>query len=98
MLSPGAAGPPDMGVIVMIPQAQVTANGMPVAVSGSICQMINSLSGIPYPLPIGPLASTGIKINGMSLVRMGDMIPTPPGIMTIMGPPVAPFVMDNNPP
>jgi len=98
MVTPGMTGVPDTGFIVMIPQAQVTAGGMPLAVSGSICQMINTLTGIPYPLVIGPLASTGVKVNGMSLVRMGDMIPSPPGILTILGPPAAPLVMDNTPP
>jgi uncharacterized Zn-binding protein involved in type VI secretion len=98
IVSPGAAGPPDSGVIVQIPQACVTVNGMPLAVSGSICQMINSLSGVPYPLVIGPLGSTGLKINGMSLVRMGDMIPSPPGVLTILGPPAAPFITDTSAP
>ena len=98
IVSPGAAGPPDSGVIVQIPQTCVTANGMPLAVSGSICQMVNSLSGAPYPLVIGPLGSTGLKINGMSLVRMGDMIPSPPGVLTILGPPAAPFITDTSAP
>ena len=98
MVSPGAAGPPDSGVIVMIPQAAVTASGMPLAVSGSICQMVNSVSGVPYPLVIGALASTGVKVNGMSLVRMGDQIPSPPGVLTVLGPPAAPFVTDTSSP
>ena len=54
VVSPGAAGPPDSGFITVITQTIATANGMPLAVAGSICQMINSLSGVPYPLPIGP--------------------------------------------
>jgi hypothetical protein len=29
---------------------------------------------------------------------MLDRIPTPPGIMTILGPPAAPYVTDNWPP
>ena len=91
MVTPGAAGPPDMGFIVQIPQTSLTLGGMPLAVSGSMCQMVNSLSGAPYPLMIGTLASTGIRVNGMALVRIGDMIPTPPGILTILGPPAAPF-------
>jgi uncharacterized Zn-binding protein involved in type VI secretion len=98
MVSPGAAGPPDSGVIVMIPQTNVIAGGMPLAVSGSICQMVNSLSGVPYPLVIGPLASTGLKVSGMSLVRMGDMIPSPPGILQILGPPAAPYITDTSAP
>lgn len=98
MVSPGAAGPPDMGVIVQIPQTALTAGGQPLAVSGSMCQMINSLSGVAYPLVIGPLASTGMRINGMALVRLGDMIPSPPGILTILGPPAAPTFIDSSPP
>lgn len=98
MVTPGAAGPPDMGLIVQIPQAAFTAGGQPLAVSGSMCQMINSLSGVPYPLVIGPLASSGMRIGGMALVRMGDMIPSPPGILTILGPPAAPYFIDSSPP
>jgi uncharacterized Zn-binding protein involved in type VI secretion len=98
MVTPGAAGPPDMGVIVQIPQASMTVGGMPLAVSGSMCQMVNSLSGVPYPLVIGPLGSTGVVISGMALVRVGDMIPSPPGILSVIGPPAAPFVMDGWPP
>ncbi len=97
-LTPGAAGPPDSGVITVIPQAIVTAGGMPLAVAGSICQMVNSVSGVPYPLPIGPIASTGVTINGQALVRVGDRIPSGSGILTIIGPPAAPFVNDQNPP
>jgi hypothetical protein len=44
------------------------------------------------------LGSSGVMIAGMALVRMGDMIPSPPGILTIIGPPAAPFVMDNSAP
>ncbi|MGH2736941.1 MAG: hypothetical protein ACRDKZ_15280 [Actinomycetota bacterium] len=98
MVSPGAAGPPDSGVIIQVPQTSVLGGGLPLAVSGSVCQMINSVSGIPYPLVIGPLASTGVRITGMSLVRMGDSIPSPPGILTILGPPAAPFVSDTSAP
>ena len=98
IVSPGAAGTPDSGVIVQIPQTIVTVGGMPLAVSSSICQMINSVSGIPYPLVIGPLGSTGLRVNNMSLVRMGDMIPSPPGILTIIGTPAAPYITDSSAP
>jgi len=87
-----------MGFIVQIPQTSLATGGMPLAVSGSMCQMVNSLSGVPYPLVIGPLASTGIRVNGMALVRLGDMIPSPPGILTVLGPPAAPFFIDSSPP
>ncbi|MEM8960456.1 MAG: hypothetical protein AAGD38_03175 [Acidobacteriota bacterium] len=99
ILSPGAAGPPDSGVIVSITQTTATANGMPLAVTGSICQMINSLSGAPYSLPIGNLGgSTSLKIDGQALVRLGDLIPSGPGVMTILGPPAAPFINDRGAP
>lgn len=98
VVSPGMAGPPDSGVIVHIPQTAVVAGGMPLAVSGSMCQMVNSVTGAPYPLVIGPLGSTGVRISGMSLVRMGDNIPSPPGILTILGPPATPAFTDTSPP
>jgi hypothetical protein len=99
LLTPGAAGPPDSGVITTILQTVVTASGQPLAVSGSICQMVNSVSGVPYPLPIGSLgASTGVKIDGQSLVRVMDQIPSGPGVLMILGPPAAPFVSDGSAP
>lgn len=98
VLTPGAAGPPDSGVIVSVPQTAATAGGMPLAVAGSICQMVNSLTGAPYPLPVGQLGSTGVTIAGVPLIRVGDMIPTPPGVLQILGPPAAPYVTDTNAP
>lgn len=98
VLSPGAAGPPDSGFITVITQAVVTAGGMPLATVGSICQMVNSLSGVPYPLPIGQGGSTSVTISGTGLVRMGDMIPSGPGVLTILGPPAAPFMNDQGAP
>ena len=99
LLTPGAAGPPDSGVILVVPQATVTANGQPLAVTGSICQMVNSVSGVPYPLPIGSVgASTGFTVDGQALVRMGDQIPSGSGVLAILGPPAAPFVNDGNAP
>jgi hypothetical protein len=97
-VTPGAAGAPDTGAIVGIFQTTVTAGGLPLAVAGSLCTMVNSVTGVPYPLVIGPLASTGVTVSGMALVRMGDMIPSPPGILTIIGPPAAPFVTDTSAP
>ena len=99
VLSPGAAGPPDSGVVTTILQATVTASGMPLAVAGSLCTMVNSMSGAPYMLPIGSAgASTGVTVDGQGLVRVGDMIPSGPGMMTILGPPAAPFVTDGTAP
>jgi hypothetical protein len=98
MITPGAAGPPDMGTIIAIFPPLITASGLPLATTGSLCQMVNSLSGIPYPLVIGPLASSGVRVSGRSLVRMFDRIPTPPGILTVLGPPAAPYVNDQWPP
>lgn len=98
VLSPGASGPPDSGFISVITQAFATANGMPLATVGSICQMVNSVSGVPYPLPIGSGGSGSVKVNGMALVRMGDQIPSGPGVLAILGPPAAPFVIDRGAP
>ncbi len=98
MVSPGASGPPDTGSILVILPPFITANGMPLATAGSICLMVNSVWGFPYPLVIGQLASSGVKVSGRALVRMGDNIPSPPGILTVLGPPAAPFVMDQSPP
>ncbi len=98
LLSPGMAGPPDSGVIVAVLQANAVAGGLPLATAGSICQMVNSVSGAPYPLPIGPGGSTAVTIGGQPLVRVGDMIPSGPGLLTILGPPAAPFVSDTGAP
>lgn len=98
VVTPGASGPPDTGTIVGIFQATVTAGGMPLATAGSMCLMINSVWGFPYPVVIGPLASTGVSITGQALVRIGDNIPSPPGVLTVLGPPAAPFVNDQWPP
>ncbi len=98
LLSPGAAGPPDSGVISSVLQTVATAAGLPLATAGSLCQMVNSLSGVPYVLPIGQGGSTSVLLAGQPLVRMGDMIPSGPGVMTILGPPAAPFITDTGSP
>jgi uncharacterized Zn-binding protein involved in type VI secretion len=98
LLSPGAAGPPDSGVITTVMQVVATAGGLPLATAGSLCQMVNSLSGVPYVLPIGNGGSASVKVAGQALVRMGDMIPSGPGVMTILGPPAAPYVIDSGAP
>lgn len=99
IVSPGASGPPDSGVVTTILQTVALAGGLPVAVTGSLCTMVNSISGVPYVLPIGSAgASTGVKIAGQALVRVGDRIPSGPGVMMIVGPPAAPFVVDTSPP
>lgn len=98
LLSPGAAGPPDSGLITTVLQTVATAGGLPLATVGSLCQMINSLSGVPYVLPIGSGGSTGVVINGQAMVRMGDMIPSGAGVLTILGPPAAPYVTDTGAP
>ncbi|HEV8260918.1 MAG TPA: hypothetical protein VGQ19_09205 [Burkholderiales bacterium] len=97
-LTPGAAGPPDSGFISVIPQAVAMAGGMPLAVAGSICQMVNSVSGVPYPLPIPSGGSMSVTVNGMGVIRVGDQIPAGPGILMILGPPAAPFVNDQGAP
>jgi hypothetical protein len=97
-MTPGAAGPPDTGTITAIFPPFIMAGGMPLATTGSLCILINSLTGVPYPVSIGPLASSGVTVSGRALVRMGDRIPTPPGILTVLGPPAAPYVTDQWPP
>ena len=99
LLTPGAGGPPDSGVITTVLQTTVTASGQPLAVTGSICQMVNSMTGVPYPLPIGTLgASTGVTVDGQALVRVMDQIPSGPGVLMILGPPAAPFMSDGSAP
>lgn len=98
IVTPGAAGAPDSGFIIAILPPFITANGMPLATSGSICQMVNSITGVPYPLVIGPLGSSGVRVAGRSLVRMGDLIPSPPGVLLIVGPPATTSVVDGSPP
>lgn len=98
VVSPGASGPPDTGTIVGIFPPLIAANGMPLATAGSLCLMINSVWGFPYPLVIGPLGSSGVRVSGKALVRMGDMIPSPPGVLTILGPPATTSMIDSWPP
>jgi len=98
ILNPGAAGAPDSGVITVITQTCATAGGMPLATVGSMCQLINSVSGVPYMLPIGQGGSTSVLVQGQGLVRVGDMIPSGPGVLQIIGPPAAPFVTDTGSP
>ncbi|HEX8135523.1 MAG TPA: hypothetical protein VF880_19095 [Actinomycetes bacterium] len=98
VVTPGASGPPDTGTIVGIFPPVVTAGGLPLATSGSLCLMVNSVWGFPYPVMIGPLGSSGVRVGGRALVRVGDQIPSPPGVLSVLGPPAAPFVLDRWPP
>jgi hypothetical protein len=99
VLTPGAAGAPDSGVISVVMQSVVTANGMPLATIGSLCQMVNSVSGAPYVLPIGPGGgSASVTVAGQGLIRVGDQIPSGPGVLAILGPPAAPFINDTGAP
>lgn len=95
VVSPGLSGPPDSGTITLILPGGPTANGMPLAMVGSVCTMINSVWGFPYVLPIGPLSPSQARVNGQPLVRVGDAIPSGPGVLTVLGPPAAPFVTDS---
>ena len=98
-LTPGAAGPPDTGVLTMIPPPYVMANGQPLATVGSVCTMVNSLTGIPYPITITAVgASTGVKNSGMALVRLGDRIVLGPAILLVAGSPPMPTLVDSFPP
>jgi hypothetical protein len=98
VVAPGASGPPDSGLVLTVLPPVVTANGLPLATAGTICQMVNSVTGVPYPLVVGPLASTGVTVSGRALVRLLDRIPSPPGVLTVLGPPAAPNVFDQWPP
>lgn len=98
LLSPGAAGPPDSGLITTVLQTVATAGGMPLATAGSLCQMVNSVSGAPYVLPIGQGGSSSVLLAGQPMVRIGDMIPSGPGVLTILGPPAAPYIIDSGAP
>jgi uncharacterized Zn-binding protein involved in type VI secretion len=100
ILSPGAAGPPDSGVITVVTQTCALVNGMPLATIGSMCQMVNSVSGAPYVLPIGNGSggSSAVTVAGQALVRLGDQIPSGPGVLLILGPPAAPFISDSGAP
>ncbi|MEV8377685.1 hypothetical protein AB0P21_33410 [Kribbella sp. NPDC056861] len=98
LVTPGAAGAPDSGTIMVVLPPYLTAGGMPLATSGSICLMVNSFTGVPYPLVIGPLASSGVKVGGKGLVRVGDRIPSPPGVLVVLGPPAATYLTDGWPP
>lgn len=93
VLTPGAAGAPDTGTIVFVPPGGPVAAGQPLAVAGSLCTMVNSVTGVPYPLPIGTSTSR-VQVGGRALVRVGDTIPSGPGMLLIVGPPAAPFITD----
>jgi hypothetical protein len=94
LLAPGLFGTPDTGTIIFIPPGGPTASGQPLAVTGSMCLMVYSVLGTPYPMTIGASTSQ-VVASGQALVRMGDMIPSGPGVMTILGPPASPSVVDN---
>ena len=98
LLTPGLSGPPDSGVILVVFQTAMLVNGLPAATSGSLCLMVNSVLGFPYFMPIGSPASTGVTVTGTSLVRAGDRIPTPPGIMLVGPPTGSPIVVDQSAP
>ena len=44
-----------------------------------------------YPTACNTLALEG---TAKALVRVGDAIPSGPGVLTILGPPAAPYIMD----
>ncbi|WP_197909499.1 hypothetical protein [Gemmata massiliana] len=97
LLTPGAAGPPDSGVILVIPPPAVTAAGMPLAMTGCVCQVINSLTGVPYPLVVSTGGSAAVRVSGKALLRVGDLITLPGAVLSIIGPPAATFVVDQTP-
>lgn len=99
-LTPGATGVPDAGTIIApAPGIPITFSGLPLITAGATCQMINSLTGAPYPIVIPPLGvSTVVRNAGMGIVRMGDRILMGPAVLLILGPPVTPTIIDTSPP
>ena len=45
-----------------------------------------------------PGGSSSVLVNGQPLVRVGDAIPSGPGVLTIIGPPAAPWLSDTGAP
>ncbi|MEM8933043.1 MAG: hypothetical protein AAGE94_17790 [Acidobacteriota bacterium] len=98
-VTPGAAGPPDTGVLTFIPPPYLLANGQPLATVGSICTMVNSLTGVPYPLTLTSVgASTGVTNSGMALIRLGDSIVAGTGVVLVAGAPPMATLVDSFPP
>lgn len=95
VLSPGVSGPPDNGVIVSVPNRIASSGGMPLATTGAVCQMVNSISGILYSLSIGAGGSAGSAVGGHALLRVGDQIPSGAAMLTIVGPPVSGAIQDS---
>ena len=80
-------------------QTAVTANGH--AARDERVDLPDDQLGLGRPLPAADRAgrrSTGVTVQGQALVRLGDQIPSGPGVLTILGPPAAPFVSDGNSP
>lgn len=99
IVTPGATGAPDTGTIMAVLPPVIVAGGLPLATTGSLCLMVNSLTGVPYPLVIGPVGtSSGVRVAGRGLVRVGDRIPSPPGVLLVLGPPATTSVLDSWPP
>jgi uncharacterized Zn-binding protein involved in type VI secretion len=87
----------DSGFITIIMQEILKVNGIQVATVGSVCTMVSSSSGVIYPLPIPQGGSTGVKVKGFQVLRMGDIIPICGDVLTIgMLPQLV--VSDNFPP
>lgn len=86
--------PSDSGIISIIPPGGPTVGGLPLAMTGSICTMTNSLSGATYPFVIGPVPSGKVTINGRSLLRMGDEIIAGTTTLVILGPPATTSIFD----
>jgi len=95
VVAPGMAIAPDTGVITMVLPGGPVAGGMPLATAGAMCTMVHSVTGIPYPLVITPAIPSQVRVNGQPLVRVGDSIPCAPGILTIIGPPAMPTLVDS---
>jgi len=95
ILNPGSSGVPDNGVIVSIPTSLAVSGGMPLATTGSLCQMVNSISGALYSLQIASGGSTSAAVGGNALIRVGDQIVLGSATLTILGPPVSAAIQDS---
>ena len=98
LVTPGMAGAPDSGVITAILQSAVTAGGMPLATARLDLPDGQQRHGRAVPARDRQRGRVDRDHDrtGQPLVRIGDQIPSGPGVLTILGPPAAPFVTDGS--
>lgn len=96
VLTPGAAGPSDQGTILSVKQSIVRVGGQPAATVGDECLMVDPVTPKTYTIKIGQGGSTGVRIGGKALVRVGDSITTDGKQLSIVGPPAGVHLNDKN--